>query len=50
MTPLEEKEQMQKIFVRRHGLKSSTLAVVIECLKELENIKKGRKNGPKNER
>lgn len=36
---LEEKEQMQKIFVREHGYPSSVLTLVIEHYSE-ENDKK----------
>jgi len=39
MTALEEKELMQKHFIRKYGVRSSILDVVIEVLKKEEKNK-----------
>lgn len=36
MTPLEEKEIMQKHFIRKHGVRSSVLDTVIEEIRKLK--------------
>ena len=40
MTPLEEKELMQKYFIRKYGKRNTVLDVVIKELKVLEKTRK----------